>query len=916
MSTITTRSGKGAPLTNNEVDSNFTNLNADKAELSGATFTGEITANGGIALGDNDKATFGNGDDLQIYHDGSASYVTDTGTGDLILQGTNIQLRSASTKRVLQGIEAGATKIFYDNAEKLATTSTGIDVTGTVTADGLTVGDNQWIYAGNGADLKIGHDGSDSIIRSQGVPLVIDANGTIFRGYSPYTKHMDIASNGDISFYEDTGTTPKFVWSSSAEKLTLSGTGGLDVNTATGSVNIQAGSASADIALGIGSPSTANKVVVTAGGSVGIGTSSPAAPLAIKSSSASSSTSGMLIQANGNTNTVISMGEKSTDGGRFHMYDGGVEKIAFYTDGTASHISAGNVGIGTSTPSQMLELSADNGSGVANVLRFNDAATGVSSGQTTGRIEFAENDGGNTTVSAFLEVDTVSTSGGGVMTFGTGSAGVTATEAMRIDSSGRLLVGTTNVGYSGVDLTVGDTTDSQNGLSIQTSTTGNGYLLFGDGSGAASYRGQINYKHGDDYMAFSTANTEAMRIDSSGRVGIGTSSPDARVKIVGDDTASGITLRLDGGGVQTQRGIVFAVGGADYGFINIPVGGGGAMSFGTGSAGAAAERMRIDSSGNVGIGTDSPDAKIEIVGSGTTVKVSNASVSSTNTAIQLGGYAASNNSSYGAHIRTYHSFGISGASSLAFETSGAQERMRIDSSGNVGIGTSAPSAKLEVNGGGTATTGGTLVVRQDGDTYADGIALTSSNATSHRFWKDSDGKLNVGPSHFPSALVQDLNGYLLVGTTAADGDGLSIKPRVSGGGTTTQILFDRADTATSGFAVVFHNNSSLVGSITYTNSATSFNTSSDQRLKENIADADDAGSKIDAIQVRQYDWKADGSHQDYGMVAQELLEVAPEAVSVPEDSEEMMGVDYSKLVPMLIKEIQSLRNRVAQLEGI
>jgi len=50
------------------------------------------------------------------------------------------------------------------------------------------------------------------------------------------------------------------------------------------------------------------------------------------------------------------------------------------------------------------------------------------------------------------------------------------------------------------------------------------------------------------------------------------------------------------------------------------------------------------------------------------------------------------------------------------------------------------------------------------------------------------------------------------------------------------------------------------------------------------------------------------------MIAQELLEVAPEAVSVPEDSEEMMGVDYSKLVPMLIKEIQSLRNRVAQLE--
>ena len=86
------------------------------------------------------------------------------------------------------------------------------------------------------------------------------------------------------------------------------------------------------------------------------------------------------------------------------------------------------------------------------------------------------------------------------------------------------------------------------------------------------------------------------------------------------------------------------------------------------------------------------------------------------------------------------------------------------------------------------------------------------------------------------------------------------------------------------------------------------------KVKENIADADDAGSTIDAIQVRKFDWITDGTHQSYGMIAQELQTVAPEAVSGDADSEEMMGVDYSKLVPMLIKEIQSLRNRVAQLE--
>jgi hypothetical protein len=113
----------------------------------------------------------------------------------------------------------------------------------------------------------------------------------------------------------------------------------------------------------------------------------------------------------------------------------------------------------------------------------------------------------------------------------------------------------------------------------------------------------------------------------------------------------------------------------------------------------------------------------------------------------------------------------------------------------------------------------------------------------------------------------------------------------------------------------FFNPNGLVGIISTTGSATTYATSSDQRLKENIVDAPSASNDIDAIQVRSFDWKADGSHQKYGMVAQELLEVAPSAVSAPEDPDEMMGVDYSKLVPMLIKEVQSLRARVAQLES-
>jgi hypothetical protein len=105
------------------------------------------------------------------------------------------------------------------------------------------------------------------------------------------------------------------------------------------------------------------------------------------------------------------------------------------------------------------------------------------------------------------------------------------------------------------------------------------------------------------------------------------------------------------------------------------------------------------------------------------------------------------------------------------------------------------------------------------------------------------------------------------------------------------------------------------GKISISGSTTTYATTSDVRAKENIVDAPSASDDIDAIQVRSFDWKADGLHQKYGMVAQELLTVAPDAVAQGDTEEDMMGVDYSKLVPMLIKEIQTLRARVAQLES-
>ena len=97
---------------------------------------GAVTGN--VTFGDNDKVVMGAGSDLQIYHDGSHSRITDAGTGSLLIDGDEIYVRSSTGENKIIADTNGGVNLFYDNASKLTTTSTGIDVTGTVNADALT----------------------------------------------------------------------------------------------------------------------------------------------------------------------------------------------------------------------------------------------------------------------------------------------------------------------------------------------------------------------------------------------------------------------------------------------------------------------------------------------------------------------------------------------------------------------------------------------------------------------------------------------------------------------------------------------------------------------------------------------------------------------------------------------------------
>jgi hypothetical protein len=98
------------------------------------------TMTGNLSFGDNDKATFGDGADLQIYHDGSNSYVRDNGDGNLrITSDSQVFIAKHNDENMLRATADGAVDLYYDGSSKLATTNTGVDVTGTITSDGLTV---------------------------------------------------------------------------------------------------------------------------------------------------------------------------------------------------------------------------------------------------------------------------------------------------------------------------------------------------------------------------------------------------------------------------------------------------------------------------------------------------------------------------------------------------------------------------------------------------------------------------------------------------------------------------------------------------------------------------------------------------------------------------------------------------------
>jgi hypothetical protein len=540
-----------------------------------------------------------------------------------------------------------------------------------------------------------------------------------------------------------------------------------------------------------------------------------------------------------------------------------------------------------------------------------------------------------------------------------------------VDSNGFVGIGAVNTGSSGAQLTT--TTSATTARFIVESTNAAGFpgvrLLNGTGNWEMQVDGA------NQGLRLLNGASERLRIDSTGRLGLGTSSPNTRLTIAssafsgtetphlqllntsaGVGTTSNLEFIAGGTGIDnTRKALIQAISGTSSSSN---------LTFWTTADGTTlSERLRITGAGNVGIGTTSPTSPFTVRTASGNEAQAEFSGANTGRGLKISTGSATLADAlviYDAQTSTgQHAFNIAGT-----------EAVRIDNSRRLLVGTSTDRTGYRVQVEGTdENTSSLSLTRNSNDSTAAAINFGKSRGTSLgsntlviagdrlgtiRF-RGADGsalltgalieaKVDVTPgandlptrlefsttadgASSPTERMRITNGgNILFNATAVDDQGLVLVSY--SGGLNQGAIFADSDTTSGNSAIRFKVSGATVGSITTTSSATAYNTSSDYRLKENIVSLAGAIDRVNQLKPSQFNFLADPDKTVDGFIAHEAQAVVPECVTGTKDEVDAdgnpvyQGIDQSKLVPLLtaalqeaIAEIASLKDRVAALEA-
>ncbi len=713
-------------------------------------------------------------------------------------------------------------------------------------------------------------------------------------------------NSGFFRINTSTSTYPRI------EVGSASGSTAAIINRITGSQNIVFGE----------SPDSGNYIF--RGGNVGIGTISPGYKLDVNGTigfAYSGANANYIEQANSgfgygriipfNSSGLFAFDTNYTFGGGYDFKYNGSSIIRI--------TSSGNVGIGTTSPSSKLVIQTPfTNSASDSYIEINSGHEASGGSDITGVAGFLFKQAGSGNVlrnagsiisgrESNYSTDSLADS---YLSFFTAVNNVN-TEKMRIDSAGKVSVGSPVFGQLGVR----GTTDDSTAYSFEaTNSSGNSLLIV----------------RNDGQVWIPRSN-----------VGIGTTSPATKLHVSGANTV----MRLSSTSSYVD---MIMTNSSNTGFLNLD---GSKMNFFVGGGSSGDLKMSIGTNGNVGIGTTSPAVQLELGDNTADEKLRLTGAASGkplmtfyNTTTKIGQIASS---SVGVTVSSL------GSGNMTFEN--GTGLLVIENGGNVGIGTTSPHKTLDVTGsirssvdltvGETGQNGYTTIAK--GDSSGD---VRNSNIIFQRaleFRSDGGSTDNIlRLEHTGNALV--MNGNVGIGATSPSsklhvkdtslsGTLAYFEASASAQGTTNVrvdclqygigIAFFR-DGSLGGGACSFRNDSGTqVGSINIGTSSTFYSTSSDYRLKENLTLITDGIDRLKQLKPKRFNFVGETQVVD-GFVAHEAKEVVPESVTgekdevLPNGDPVYQGIDQAKIVPLLtaalqeaVAKIEDLENRIQTLEN-